>query len=628
MKNPLQLICSLILSCLIIQCSGTNPIDSNNGSHVEQLWRQQNPLPTSNDLLDIAFISDNEAWAISDVATMLHTLDGGLTWREEKYFDETGRGLFFLDSRNGWIVGDNGIILHTRNGGLSWYKQNSNTTAQLMAVYFVDGSYGWAVGSSGVILATKNGGRTWSLQRGTGSYYLRDVLFLDRERGWAIGSSFEAVAYAELLYTSNGGKDWVRVDAGVPVDLGDPELDDDVLASLYAIASASENSVTIVGEAYQGTFIGGIRINTIDGGLNWNVELTNVPHSDICYINQNVGYIAGYGGTILRTEDGGLSWGDYVYSGGYTLYALSHSSNQNICAVGQGGTIVQSSDNGYSWDLITSGNRSPIWDIQFIDEFHGWLAGFDGVFRTDDGGISWEFTNSSAGESVCFINELTGWACDYSGNFDQSTDGGITWQRIAESINTRVWDMMFVDSLHGWAVGWYSILNTVDGGISWNVQYSENGYKEAVYFVDSLKGWVVGNLGVFYTVDGGDSWMIKEMPVTGTTWADVYFADSRHGWIIGGRGVILATTDGGENWNLQSIDNTAEDVVLYSIGFSDSLTGWAVGKDGIILGTNDGGQSWLKQNSFPSAHLNSVYAVGGKAWAGGWFGTILHCYGD
>ncbi|HWY25012.1 MAG TPA: YCF48-related protein, partial [Nevskia sp.] len=72
--------------------------------------------------------------------------------------------LSFPDPDHGWAVGHDSAILHTDDGGRSWKLQHFDAEAQkpLMDVLFVDSSRAYAVGSFGSFLATKDGGATWS----------------------------------------------------------------------------------------------------------------------------------------------------------------------------------------------------------------------------------------------------------------------------------------------------------------------------------------------------------------------------------------------------------------------------------------------------------------------------------
>jgi hypothetical protein len=105
--------------------------------------------------------------------------------------------------------------------------------------------------------------------------------------------------------------------------------------------------------------------------------------------------------------------------------------------------------------------------------------------------------------------------------------------------------------------------------------------------------------------------------------AGAFASDGRHGWVAGAGGTIMATTDGGETWALQSTGIVAS---LHSVIFlPDGRRGWAVGDRGTILATDDGGGTWRRQTSGTSADLASVTFMsdGQHGWAVGGRGTVI-----
>ncbi len=70
-------------------------------------------------------------------------------------------GIVFADRPAGWIVGMDGVILHTADGGMTWKKIDSGTDKPL---YSPGGQRrkGWAVGNKGVYLTSSDGGMTWA----------------------------------------------------------------------------------------------------------------------------------------------------------------------------------------------------------------------------------------------------------------------------------------------------------------------------------------------------------------------------------------------------------------------------------------------------------------------------------
>ncbi|MGD0946988.1 MAG: glycosyl hydrolase, partial [Candidatus Binatia bacterium] len=63
--------------------------------------------------------------------------------------------------------------------------------------------------------------------------------------------------------------------------------------------------------------------------------------------------------------------------------------------------------------------------------------------------------------------------------------------------------------------------------------------------------------------------------------------DGSTAWAVGDLGLILATTDGGTNWNEQS-SNVSDPI--YGVTFVNADFGWAVSDRGGIIATQTGGQ--------------------------------------
>jgi hypothetical protein len=168
--------------------------------------------------------------------------------------------------------------------------------------------------------------------------------------------------------------------------------------------------------------------HTNDGGENWEQQITGlnaiVQQNQIFALNQMKAWIAGAYGWISITGNGGNTW-----------------------------TPIQ-----------TGFTTSMNWDIQFIDNMHGWMIG-DGTLYTDDGGLNWERISSGFGFSIHFINDNQGWMTNHWGRISHTVDGGYTWQQQNILTSYSLYDICFTDENNGWAVGDYGIiLHTNNGG--------------------------------------------------------------------------------------------------------------------------------------------------------------------
>ena len=151
--------------------------------------------------------------------------------------------------------------------------------------------------------------------------------------------------------------------------------------------------------------------------------------------------------------------------------------------------ILKSTDGGLSWFSLTSGTTEHLTDIQFYDADIGYAVGYGGtILKTTDAGSSWTSLSSDILndlKSVDFINAFTGYTVGDRKIF-KTTDGGLSWEDksfpVPEHFHLNT--VEFVDANTGW-IGFGSVLThqgkifkTTDGGNTWNLQYS--GFEEKV----------------------------------------------------------------------------------------------------------------------------------------------------
>ncbi|WP_194792251.1 WD40/YVTN/BNR-like repeat-containing protein, partial [Pseudomonas sp. UFMG81] len=111
----------------------------------------------------------------------------------------------------------------------------------------------------------------------------------------------------------------------------------------------------------------------------------------------------------------------------------------------------------------------------------------------------------------------------------------------------------------------------------------------------------VGDHGVvLLSDDTGRSYrQARSVPVSSPLTA-VSFSDASHGWAVGHWGAILASTDGGESWQVQRLSQD-QDRPLFAVHFFDARRGVAVGLWSLVLTTDDGGATWSERRLPPPA---------------------------
>src|SRR5215211_4895648 len=137
----------------------------------------------------------------------------------------------------------------------------------------------------------------------------------------------------------------------------------------------------------------------------------------------------------------------------------------------------------------------------------------------------------------------------------------------------------------------------------WQNPLPQGNNLRGVSVVNANTSTLVGDYGtIVRTTDGGNNWTIQSSGTTQTLWA-VSFTDSSNGTAVGEGGTILRTTDGGNTWGSHASGTTLQ---LRGVSFTDPTNGTSVGEGGTILRTTDGGNSWLPQSS---GTLNNLFGV-------------------
>jgi photosystem II stability/assembly factor-like uncharacterized protein len=326
----------------------------------------------------------------------------------------------------------------------------------------------------------------------------------------------------------------------------------------------------------------------------------------------NVYYFGATGGGVFKTTDGGINWtpvsDEYFKTGSVGAIGISES-DPNIIYVGMGESpvrgnvshgdgVYKSIDAGKTWRHVGLSDSRQIGrvrvhpknpDLVYVAAMgHLWAPNQErGVFRSKDGGKSWEkvlFRSDKAGAFDLILDPsnpntiyATVWQVQrtpYSlisggegSSIYKSTDGGDTWTDISRNrglpagvlgkigitvspVNTnRVWAM--VEAKQG------GLFRSDDAGETWQ-KVSDNPaimqrpwYYFRVYADTQNADTVyVLNVGFHKSIDGGRTF--TNIPVPHADNHDLWIAPENNQRMINGNdGGANATTDGGRNWTEQ-----------------------------------------------------------------------------
>lgn len=199
-----------------------------------------------------------------------------------------------------------------------------------------------AVGERGIILRSTNQGDSWQQVQSPVGRTLTSVFFLDGSKGWAVGH------------------------------------DETILS-------------------------------TLDGGLSWDISRFN-PESENVYVgvefvSAELGYVVGTNGRLLTSRDGGSSWQEEVLQveDWYENHLFSRAENRQGEAViaAEKGVIYRSTNNATDWHPVDSPYNGSFFGVLALPGDGFLIYGMSGkVFRSDDGGLSWQkvYTHAERGE--------------------------------------------------------------------------------------------------------------------------------------------------------------------------------------------------------------------------------------
>ena len=294
------------------------------------------------------------------------------------YPDAVLSSIDFASLTHGWVVGDNGTILHTVDGGITWQTQDSGTKLGLNSVHFVDTENGWITGNDATILHTNNGGETWELQ--SSGVFMRSIEFLTREVGFAVGSG------AVVLKTIDGGNTWRELWRGESYEV------------LSEIDFVNQNEGWIVGHWTFPAFNYMVMLHTTDGGATWQYEEGRTfALSAVDFPDENVGYAVGYGPRVFQTKNGGQSWSTKRLRESLEITQINSVffiDTMTGWVVGDSSMIYRTTDGGESW-IHQDVDASYYVDVHFVNSQIGFLAYNKGdppsgrVLRTENGGDTW-----------------------------------------------------------------------------------------------------------------------------------------------------------------------------------------------------------------------------------------------
>ncbi len=274
------------------------------------------------------------------------------------------------------------------------------------------------------------------------------------------------------------------------------------------------------------------------------------------------------------------------------------------------------------------GSEGFLW---FFDAQHGLAEIGPSMYRTVDGGASWQLIEGPEGRDypppwLTFASPTRGWALARD-SFDDAQsahprlfstgDGGVTWSLLPAGLppgaaldTFGVTQHAFRESGEGWLgannVSAPIVYTTADGGASWHdLQLAPSQRGEYFTSVGLIPGGAVlvvaeggpVSPGAFVSSDHGATWRSLSPVPAGIQ--ELAFVDATHWWTLTSPdGVIYRTADGGSTWREVVASGFPEYWNFQTAGVIDADHAWwamtsaARSTDNGLAMTSDGGAHW------------------------------------
>lgn len=247
---------------------------------------------------------------------------------------------------------------------------------------------------------------------------------------------------------------------------------------------------------------------------SWTLQPSGTERQllDVQFVTNEVGYISGEKGTILKTTDGGNTWSNLTFDTTLYLQSLSFVTPESGYVAGEH-HLYKTTDGGITWQLKTADTAHFFQTIKFLTEDLGFAGKEAYILKTTDGAASWDTVQYAPNgiKTIAFPSMSAGYFAGGNGptQIFKTTDTGITFSGTPNIMMTIREELNFLNDTVGYLIGWYApyIQKTVDGGATWHILDTltyQGGV--SVHFLNQQTGYVADLGTIRVTTDSGHSW--------------------------------------------------------------------------------------------------------------------------
>jgi photosystem II stability/assembly factor-like uncharacterized protein len=349
----------------------------------------------------------------------------------------------------------------------------------------------------------------------------------------------------------------------------------------------------------------------------------------IDFVNENVGWIAGSSGTLLKTTNGGENWNPLAIDESWNMNQIDFLNESVGWAIGSKyvepnwiNLIWKTSNGGTSWVQQFSSTDFGFNSVHIIDATKVFAVGGNKIYKTTNGGTNWIDVSPNLPErnynSIWFMDTQTGVVVGnyYNGIADRgiilkTTNGGTNWIETIAVEFRNIYDLQFSDNTSGYFRANNDSINflckTEDMFSSWVIKaQSRYGITSFQCIDDNTVYAIIADSinanNIFKSTDGGINWQhIQTFDISNFWIGKIYFSNPTNSFILGGISVgsiLFKSSDSSYHWTIKKFSYP-----LKEFCFMHENNGFIVGgfircrahgcwSEGRIFSTDDGGKTW------------------------------------
>jgi photosystem II stability/assembly factor-like uncharacterized protein len=485
----------------------------------------------------------------------------------------------------GYAVGNFGTILTTTNAGATWSGQNTGVTADINKVSLpAPGTI--IIGGGCYDLISTNGGASFTQMQftvpGPGcTPTVTSQSFVTPALGYVLANT------GQVLATNDAGATFSGNSAPIP---GTQATGGGATATDITFTSATTGFATV----------GGSIVRTTNGAGSWTTVHTGPSQlNSIFFVDNNTGYAVGANSTVIKTTDGGATWGSkpLAGAGGPRNYLKVRCATDSRCLLvaDQSTGVVRTDDGGNTGAFISFGS-TPINAAAFASASQGVAGASNGaIFTSSDGGVTWTQVGGSLGKQLTGLRATDanfGYAYGTLGALATTSNGGVTWTPLSIPSSNSVGAASFADPNNGFALDSSGTLwGTTNGGSTWARKNTGGGSPNDVAAINSNIVLLIGPKGVKRSTNGGGSFSsVSGKPVAKASLENG--EDVSNGVFAFGSRALLVSANGSSWKALDLPPQGKKNLALDDADCVSTKVCWALTSNHHLFRTSNGGKSW------------------------------------